>query len=58
MSIKEKSENFDSLRPILFEFCKKKLRGQIDLPPAGIGLKNELGWIRLHLVGLGWIRLD
>ena len=36
----EKSENFNSLRPILFELCKKNYRGggQIDPPPAGIGL--------------------
>ena len=35
----EKSENFNSLRPILFKLCKKKLQGgQIDPPPAGIGL--------------------
>ena len=39
----EKSENFNSLRPILFELCKKKLQGgQIDPPPpAGIGLKKH-----------------
>ena len=38
----EKSENFNSLRPILFELCKKKLQGegQIDPPPAGIGLSR------------------
>ena len=30
----EKSENFNSLRPILFKLCKKKLQGgQIDPPP-------------------------
>jgi len=32
-------ENFNSLRPILFELCKKNYRGgQMDPPPAGIGL--------------------
>jgi len=38
----EKSENFISLRPILFELCNKKLQGgQIDPPPpAGIGLSS------------------
>ena len=38
----EKSENFNSLRPTLFELCKKNYRGggQIDPPPAGIGLKT------------------
>ena len=38
--MQEKSENFNSLRPILFELCKKKIQGggQIDPPPAGIGL--------------------
>ena len=39
----EKSENFNSLRPILFELCKKNYRGggQIDTPPpAGIGLRT------------------
>ena len=38
----EKSEHFNSLRPILFELCKKKYRGGVKLtlpPPAGIGLK-------------------
>ena len=36
----EKSENFNSLRPILFELCKKNYRGGVKLtpPPAGIGL--------------------
>ena len=36
----EKSENFNSLRPILFELCKKKTNGGVKLtpPPAGIGL--------------------
>ena len=40
--MEEKSENFNSLRPILFELCKKNYRGgQIDPPPlAGIGLRN------------------
>ena len=40
MGIQEKSENLNSLRPILFELCKKNYRGggQIDPPPAGIGL--------------------
>ena len=38
--MKEKSENFNSLRAILFELCKKTTRGgQIDPPPAGIGLR-------------------
>ena len=34
--MKEKSENFNSLRPILFKLCKKKLQGggQIDPPPC------------------------
>ena len=38
----ENSENFNSLRPILFELCKKNYRrgGQIDPPPAGIGLSS------------------
>ena len=38
----KKSKNFNSLRPILFELCKRNYRGggQIDPPPAGIGLKN------------------
>ena len=37
--MKEKSENFNSLRSILFELCKKNYRGgQIAPPPAGIGL--------------------
>ena len=33
--MQEKSENFNSLRPILFELCKKNYRGsQIDPPPS------------------------
>ena len=40
LGMKEKSENFNSLRPILFELCKNNYRGgQIDPPPAGVGLK-------------------
>ena len=40
--MQEMSENFNSLRPILFELCKKNFRGgQIDPPPAGIGLKYK-----------------
>ena len=40
MGIKEKLENFNSLRPILFDLCKKKTRGDVNLPPPppGIGL--------------------
>ena len=44
MGIKEKSENFNSLRPILFELCKKNYRGGGQIappPPAGIGLKKS-----------------
>ena len=43
--MQEKSENFNSLRPILLELCKKNYRGggQIDPPPAGIGLRVEIG---------------
>ena len=38
--MQEKSENFNSLRPILFELCKKK--------PAGIGFKSHpLCWVTL-----------
>ena len=40
--MQEKSENFNSLRPTLFELCKKKTTGgvKLPLPPAGIGLKS------------------
>ena len=41
--MQEKSENFNSLRPILFELCKKKnYKGGVKLtpPPAGIGLSK------------------
>ena len=40
LGMQEKSENFNSLRPILFELCKKNYRGGVNLtpPPAGIGL--------------------
>ena len=45
----EKSENFNSLRPILFELCKKTTEGgQIDPPPAGIGL--NMSRIRFQLL--------
>ena len=46
----EKSENFNSLRPILFELCKKTTGvGQIDPPPAGIGLNTKLSkTFRIH----------
>ena len=39
----EKSENFNSLRPILFELCKKNYKGGANWPPpsAGIGLSNN-----------------
>ena len=42
MGMQETSENFNSLRPILFELCKKKTTegGKIDPLPAGIGLKS------------------
>ena len=38
--MQEKSINVNSLKPLLFELCKKNYRGggQIDPPPAGIGL--------------------
>ena len=41
--MKEKSENFNSLRPILFELCKKNYRGGANWPPppAGIGLNLQ-----------------
>ena len=44
--MKEKSENFNSLRPILFELFKKKLQGGVKLtpPPAGIGLILTILW--------------
>ena len=29
LGISEKSENFDSLRPILFELCKKNYRNRV-----------------------------
>jgi len=35
LGMQEKSENFNSLRPILFELCKKNYRGdQLDPPPS------------------------
>ena len=43
LSMLEKSENFNSLRPILFELCKKNYRVGVKLTPtpqAGIGLKS------------------
>ena len=43
--MQEKSANFNSLRPILFELCKKKTTGGPNRPPlpAGIGL-NLVNW--------------
>ena len=39
----EKSENFNSLKPILFELCKKKLQGgQIDPPPSRNRVKGSV----------------
>ena len=31
--MQEKSENFNSLRPILYELCKKNYRGGVKLTP-------------------------
>ena len=43
MGMLEKSENFNSLRPILFELCKKTTGWGVKLtPPAGIGLISLL----------------
>ena len=44
LGIKEKSENFNSLRPILFELCKKTSGGGAKLtpPPAGMGFKTKV----------------
>ena len=40
--MQEKSENFNSLRPILFELCKKNYRGvKLPPPPAGIGFNTH-----------------
>ena len=40
--MQEKSENFNSLRPILFELCKKNYRGgQIDPPPSRNRVKRR-----------------
>ena len=44
MDIKEKSENFNSLRPILFELCKKTTGGSnCPPPPSGnrVNIKNS-----------------
>ena len=41
MGVKENSENFNSLRPILFEACKKTTEVKLIFPPpAGIGLNS------------------
>ena len=48
LGISEKSENFNSLRPILLKLCKKKYRGRSN--PAGIGLKEQ--WIYILAVYL------
>ena len=56
----EKSENFNSLRPILFELCKKKLQGggsNWHPPTAVIGLKPCKSCI-VHAVWLqGYVKL-
>jgi len=42
--MQENSENFNSLRPILFKLCKKTTGGgRIDPPPAGIRVKASGG---------------
>ena len=33
LGTQEKSENFNSLRPILFQLCKKNYRGGVNPPP-------------------------
>jgi len=44
--MQEKSENFNSLRPILFELCKKTTGGgQIDPPPSGNRVKGTVSEI-------------
>ena len=50
MGMLEKSENFNSLRPILFELCKKTTP-----PPAGIGLNGIL--LKITFTYL-WFELD
>ena len=50
--MKEKSENFNSLRPILFELCKKTKNW--SPPPAGIGLKDVPRPKRLYSTNV-WI---
>ena len=51
--MEEKAENFNSLRPILFELCKKKLQGGANWPdpppPQGIGLKFTLSTLSRKL---------
>ena len=37
----EKSENFNSLRPVLFELCKKNYRGGVKLTPPS---RNRVKW--------------
>ena len=46
LGMQEKSENFNSLRPILFELCKKKITtggGKIDPPPSTNRVKGRGG---------------
>ena len=43
LGMQEKSENFNSLRPILFELCKKNYRGGVKLTPSSRNRVNQYG---------------
>ena len=59
MGLKENAENFNSLRPILYELCKQNTGERSNCPPpAGIGLKVGLGTcftLRAKLLGVGGV---
>ena len=60
LGIREKSENFNSLRPILFELCKKNYRNRVNTVQrfnfCGINLLSLFYLvIRIKLIPLGYL---
>ena len=48
LGMQEKSENFNSLRPILFELCKKKLQGGQTDPNPSRNRVNPISGFRMN----------
>ena len=61
LGMKEKSENFNSLRPILFELCKKNYRGGSTWPPPSrnrVKTWNELSNFLLTFLNFSLTKLE